>query len=72
MSEEEMGVTHNVCCCISPEIVAAGKREAHDEGFKEGAEHMVRSLLRSVSPKCRKELMEMARRIQGEWPPKGE
>ena len=36
MSEEEMGVTHNVCCCISPETVAAGKREAHDEGFKAG------------------------------------
>ena len=38
-------VTHNVCCCTSPEAVAAGKCEAYDNGFREGAEHMVRDTL---------------------------
>ena len=29
-------VTHNVACCISPEAVAAGKRESYKQGFSDG------------------------------------
>jgi len=35
-------VTHNVCCCISPEAVAAGKREAYKQGAKDALSRLLR------------------------------
>jgi hypothetical protein len=40
-----MDVTHNICCCISPEAVAEGKREAYNRGAKDALRETVEIVL---------------------------
>ena len=68
-------VTHNVCCCISPEAVAAGKREAYNQGAKDFAEE-VHVRARRIAGKQNGEYREFGaafleleyERVRGEWP----
>jgi len=49
--EETHGfVTHNVCCCISPEEVAEGKRAAYKQGAKEAVRELFRDDLCAEIP----------------------
>jgi len=68
-------VTHNVCCCISPEAVAAGKREAYNRGAQDFAEEVyVRA--RRIAGKKNTDYREFGaaflelkyERVRGEWP----
>jgi len=62
---EEMDVTHNVCCCISPEAIAAGKHEAYKQGFSDGGKTALDELMR------RWNLEKLRREFErGEWPMK--
>ena len=68
-------VTHNVACCISPEAVAAGKREAYNQGAKDFAEEVyVRA--RRIAGKKNTDYREFGvafleleyERVRGLWP----
>jgi hypothetical protein len=68
-------VTHNVCCCISPEAVAEGKREAYIRGTKDYAEE-VRLRARRMAGKRNAEYRDFGAAFmeleyettRGEWP----
>jgi len=68
-------VTHNVACCISPEAVAAGKRESYKQGFSDGGKTALDELMRRWNTGAfRTAAHEKLRREfeRGEWPPKEE
>jgi len=64
-------VTHTVCCCVSPEAVAAGKREAYKQGFSDGGKTALDELMRRWNTGAfRTAAHEKLRREfeRGEWP----
>jgi hypothetical protein len=64
-----MDVTHNVCCCISPEAVAEGKREAYNQGAKDALEELSESLdSGNTMPQTYVQIAKLRRQIErGEW-----
>jgi len=64
-------VTHNVACCISPEEIAEGKREA----YKQGAKDALAEFGRRMEPKSEYLLYRVLNDftediLRGEWPMK--
>jgi len=68
-------VTHNVACCISPEEVAEGEREAYNQGAKDFAkevrERAVGPLDVIINDDLARAFYRTRLRLElGEWPPK--